>query len=1349
MFLSNRLMHLRYLLLVAVCVAVPALSQNICRISHREGFSNCSILSLAQDADGYVWAGSCDGLNLWDGHYARNFRLSGNLVQEIVATDDGYLWVRTNYGVDRVDARARTAELHADFPRVYQYTARSRDEAFFLYKGRLYGYVASESRFEPLCGVDADDVLRICLDPDGVLWFVRRDGMDCAPVVYDAEGRAVLGAWKHIPVRNGISFVRYDGDRTVYFVDGAGRLCRFDTERQLTSAICGLAQELERRGELAAVIRDGDDYVLAFEMGGVLRLHASGSESGGYTLREIDVACGVFSLLKDWNQDIVWIGTDGSGLLRQSAGDIAVRSITYDMLPYKLTKPIKALFVDERGNLWVGTKNDGILCIRDFHAQRAFGRENTRNFIAENTALRKNSVYAFAASRRGVLWIGGDGGVCYYSYGDGRIHALAGCEQLANVHGLHEDAAGVLWAATIGSGVYRIELAGHAGAPVARLAESVDLGSRERSRNFFFSFCEESDSTLWFCNHGIGAVRYHKYARRGEVIPLDGRRGLAANDVTVAVRCSDGTLWFGTGCGMGCYRPGEGAVAVEFAHDQLQTGVIHGLLADSLDNVWAATNAGIVRYNPAAHRSVAYGASYGLEVVEFSDGAYFYDRRAGKLLFGGINGLVVVSGGESLHRGYMPPVRFRDVTIDGTDHSISKLMRKGKLVLTHRQGAFGLSIVALDYINGGNYSYLYNLEGFDSQWNDNRHNNRLLFANLPPGNYSLNVRYRNNMTGELSPVGRLAIRVLPPPYASAWAWVVYGTAACVFVAFTGRYLERRRRERMHRRQALYDQHSKELLYESRIRSFASLTNELSVPLTLINGSCQQILECGASDGFVLRQVGFIHRNALKLKDLTCLLNELRAAGAADRPDDVELLDVTRMCNGLVQTFAEYAETHKVGYRTEVGEGMLFPSARGTLSMVLNIVLSNAFRRSETGGEVFFGVSVVQDRLRVVVSNRGEGVDLGQIEFLSDRYRLLDYLESRGKGGLSQKGDMELAICHNLAAKLGGEFRIASEGDVTTVTLSFPELEIARVTQPVLQVDMASDRQFGMPGAPAVSAVTSRDALPTMLVVCEDPDMASFLAQLFAGAYDLKVMGELGQAAEQLAALRPQVVICSAVTLDPAMTGVIRHIRRSRHMAQVPVILLTSASRSGMKIEGLESEVDICLAFPFDIAHLRNVVGQLLRRYESLKDYGRSAYSAFDLAQGHLLHKEDKVFLDRMLEIIHGNILDTSLSTQFIADRMGMSLPNFYRRLGGVTDRTPACIIREYRLGLAEQLLVTTRLSIDEIIYKSGFSNRSTFFRRFVLRFGCTPKVYREQKVSEAMETDAGPGTEAGVEAETT
>ena len=166
-------------------------------------------------------------------------------------------------------------------------------------------------------------------------------------------------------------------------------------------------------------------------------------------------------------------------------------------------------------------------------------------------------------------------------------------------------------------------------------------------------------------------------------------------------------------------------------------------------------------------------------------------------------------------------------------------------------------------------------------------------------------------------------------------------------------------------------------------------------------------------------------------------------------------------------------------------------------------------------------------------------------------------------------------------------------------------------------------------------------------------------------------------------------------------------------------------------------MDICLKIPFDITHLQSVVDQLLRRYESLKSYGRSVYSAFDLTQGRLLHKDDKAFLERMLDIINRNILDPGFSTQFIARELGMSLCNFYRRLGTITGQTPAGIIREYRLNLAEQLLVTTRLSIDEIIYKSGFANRSTFFRGFIARFGATPKVYRERKIEEALrEKDA-------------
>lgn len=164
--------------------------------------------------------------------------------------------------------------------------------------------------------------------------------------------------------------------------------------------------------------------------------------------------------------------------------------------------------------------------------------------------------------------------------------------------------------------------------------------------NFFFSIKETDDESLWFCNHGFGVFRYDRKNDRAEEIAFDPQRGLPVNDVTAMATCSDNTLWFGTGYGITCYDNGAGKEkpTPRYGNELLRSGVIHGIIADTLDNLWVSTNAGIVRYTPATNRSVSYDSSYGLDVVEFSDGAEFYDRRTGRLLFGGNNGFVVISG---------------------------------------------------------------------------------------------------------------------------------------------------------------------------------------------------------------------------------------------------------------------------------------------------------------------------------------------------------------------------------------------------------------------------------------------------------------------------------------------------------------------------------------------------------------------------------------------------------------------------------------------------------------------------------------------------------------------------------
>ncbi len=163
-------------------------------------------------------------------------------------------------------------------------------------------------------------------------------------------------------------------------------------------------------------------------------------------------------------------------------------------------------------------------------------------------------------------------------------------------------------------------------------------------------------------------------------------------------------------------------------------------------------------------------------------------------------------------------------------------------------------------------------------------------------------------------------------------------------------------------------------------------------------------------------------------------------------------------------------------------------------------------------------------------------------------------------------------------------------------------------------------------------------------------------------------------------------------------------------SHIPVILLSTAQQVDERIKGVESGADICLTLPFNVEYLKAVTEQLLKRNRSLKDYYKSSISAFELSDGKMLHQDDKEFIDKMLKIINDNISNTEISTKFIADEMGVSIRNLYRRLEGILNQTPTNIIKEYRLAKAEQLLTSTKLSIDEIIYKAGFVNRGTFLQ---------------------------------------
>ena len=558
--------------------------------------------------------------------------------------------------------------------------------------------------------------------------------------------------------------------------------------------------------------------------------------------------------------------------------------------------------------------------------------------------------------------------------------------------------------------------------------------------------------------------------------------------------------------------------------------------------------------------------------------------------------------------------------------------------------------------------------------------------------------------------------------------------ALAAVTMTLRYYLLRYRQRKAQQLQRLESRRKEEVYESKMRFFSNITQELSMPLTMISGPCQQIITYRKSDSYILKYAQTIRQNVSKLHDLIYMLHEFRGIRTSqnDENENIELVPVAEIAQGIAETFSEYSEQNSIHCKLDIERNLAWPSDREGLSTILNTLLSNAFKHTPYNGSVNLTIRNDDGELFISAANDSIGVNLDDIEAIFDRYRVLDYFERKSERGLSFQGDLRLAICHSIVIRMHGQITVESTPNAqTTFTVRLPRLKVTAENTSVNDNIVPIDTNYGLP----LPTVTQREFTfdknrRTMFVVNDDSEIMNFVAELFAPDYNIKMPDGLNAMIELLKQMHPDIIICDALSEKSDCLSLIKFIKEGKLTSHIPVILLSTAQQVDERIKGVESGADICLTLPFNVEYLKAVTEQLLKRNRSLKDYYKSSISAFELSDGKMLHQDDKEFIDKMLKIINDNISNTEISTKFIADEMGVSIRNLYRRLEGILNQTPTTIIKEYRLAKAEQLLTSTKLSIDEIIYKAGFVNRGTFFKCFAAKYGCTPKVYRKEKLSQ-------------------
>ena len=265
--------------------------------------------------------------------------------------------------------------------------------------------------------------------------------------------------------------------------------------------------------------------------------------------------------------------------------------------------------------------------------------------------------------------------------------------------------------------------------------------------------------------------------------------------------------------------------------------------------------------------------------------------------------------------------------------------------------------------------------------------------------------------------------------------------ALAAVTMTLRYYLLRYRQRKAEQLQRLESRRKEEVYESKMRFFSNITQELSMPLTMISGPCQQIITYRKSDSYILKYAQTIRQNVSKLHDLIYMLHEFRGIRTSqnDENENIELVPVAEIAQGIAETFSEYSEQNSIHCKLDIERNLAWPSDREGLSTILNTLLSNAFKHTPYNGSVNLTIRNDDGELFISAANDSIGVNLDDIEAIFDRYRVLDYFERKSERGLSFQGDLRLAICHSIVTRMHGQITVESTPNAqTTFTVRLPE-----------------------------------------------------------------------------------------------------------------------------------------------------------------------------------------------------------------------------------------------------------------------------------------------------------------------
>ena len=1274
-----------FTLIVCFCFfASSSHAFNLRKVGH--GISGSIINSVYQDKEGFIWVGTNTGVSRYDGKISTVIPgFTG--VKNITGTTSGKIIAETLYGLKAYDPKTDSTLNYKMFSNTSFMTSDNNGTLFIIQgNGSVYYKTDQQNEFDNIIvsGLFAENI-RFFKVNDQILSVISENGiLENYEIIYNNK-TIILNPKATFNTGSTILYCFESEDRT-YFINDDYTLSELNITSGNTTLIADLKQTLQGKGEITSGIVFRNEFYF-------------GTEKGLYKLKDNDmvrtsIKVGITCLLKDKYQDLIWIGTSEDGLYTLSYDHYTIKSNLLSDFSPSVSKPVTAICMDELQSLWLATEGNGIITIPDYNSDNEI---TGTHMLTTHNGLPDNTVYSLSKSDYGI-WIGCKTGLAFYSGKSKQIEKINGA--LKNIYAIYQQDS-VLWVACYEKGIAKALLRYKDGIPEISDTHLYAINNGEESSNRFSSI-SAGNSTLRFVNKGSGIFEIIDNGLKPVIVNPEAVNQIKSINHSELIISTD----FGTYLLSG--------IKETLLNQSTSKDILYG----NWNDYWITTNNGLALYNTSLHTFRSFDNTSGLTVTEYSNGASYKDEKTNILFFGGINGFTTVKYNYyDTAMDYMPAVFLEKLKIFGIDKDIKTFEKDNKLVLKSNENVFSVTFNALDYIHGNNYIYYYKIG--NGQWIDNGNSATVSFTGLRQGDYSLQIKYYNKMLDKESYSQKLTITVLPPWFRSVYAYITYILILLSGIYSVFRYVARRKKRQKAEEAIKAEQHRKEEIYEAKLDFFTDIAHEFCTPLTLIYGPCNRILQQKSVNPSVLKYAKVINHNAKRMNLLISDLMDFKQIESGHKQTEIKRLNVSEIADSVIDTFKINTSGEPIQIKKQYYAAIYWNSDENFLITILSNLVSNAVKYSKGIG-IKVEISVKDKSLLIKVSNPGKGIRKEDLPEIFSRYTVLN---NANKNGEWRQNGLGLALTAGMVKLLDGNIEVESLPDeITTFTVCLPGLpenefqknQNIRIERPRIS--------YALPG----TRYTCKEDRQTVTVIDDDPEMLWFICDVLNDEFNVIPINDPATVLDTLSGNKTDIILCDLMMDEIDGIALVKSIKSDKATSHIPFIILSAAHESGKKTEVMNAGAEMYITKPFDTDYLKSVIKRLLGRKEDLKDYFASPLSAYEVNMGKVQHSEHRKFLKKVHDIISKNIQDENLSPKLIASELGMSTRSLYRKLKETSDTSLLEMICEGRLTVAENLLLKSKFTIDEIVFKSGFSNRVSFYRVFSKKFGCTPTEFIEK-----------------------